>query len=367
MSLPAVRRPHLVLHAALFGAVVVGVATLAMLRAVNYQPRVDDALVDGRLARAFESHYDRQFPARDLGISLWAALDYLLFDEAMDGAVVGADGWLYTEEEFSVPADARVQVQRNLDAIVAIRDRLQAQGCELVVALVPAKARVYPDHLLRRRPPPLREALYSQAHARLLADYIEAPDLRPVLIDGRRDGETFLRTDTHWTPLGAARVAEAVAEALRRQLAVDPQYTQRFVTTTAGKQRHAGDLLSFLPLAPYFDGRLPPPDEVSSAMTQAQDGGDLLGDTRAPRIALVGTSYSADAVWNFAGDLRQQLSEDVGNYARDGLGPFQPMRDYLDSGDFRQSPPRAVIWEIPERYLPYERPPELAAPVAPAA
>jgi alginate O-acetyltransferase complex protein AlgJ len=72
---------------------------------------------------------------------------------------------------------------------------------------------------------------------------------------------------------------------------------------------------------------------------------------QAPRLALVGTSYSAQPSWNFHGALQEALGEDVGNYAKEGLGPFAPMFEYLRSKDFAQAPPRLVLWEIPERYL----------------
>ena len=69
-------------------------------------------------------------------------------------------------------------------------------------------------------------------------------------------------------------------------------------------------------------------------------------------MALVGTSYSADERWNFAGALRQALGSDLVNFAEDGRGPLLPMLKFLQSDDFKNAPPRLVIWEFPERYLP---------------
>lgn len=361
MNLPIVRRPQLAVHAALFALVVLGVAVSAFLRASSFEPKVDQAVLDGRMAKSFETHYDQAFPARSFGISLWAALDYLIFGEAQSGVVIGRDGWLYTDEEFAVPKGAAQQVLQNYDRVAQVRDQLAAHGAKLVVALIPAKSRVYPEHLHQRKPPSFRDALHAQAHEEFSAKGITAPDLLQPLIAGKRDGATFLRTDTHWTPQGAAQAAETVAAALRRVLPASGESNARFTTTTAPKRKHHGDLLNFLPLDPYFSWLLPPLDEVSTATTSADGSDDLLGAGAAPRIALVGTSYSANPDWNFAGDLRQALSEDIANYARNGEGPFQPMLDYLDSADFRQAPPQAVIWELPERYLPYDRPPELTA------
>jgi alginate O-acetyltransferase complex protein AlgJ len=360
MNLPIVRRPQLAVHAALFALVVLGVAVSAFMRASSFEPKVDQAVLDGRMAKSFETHYDQAFPARNFGISLWAALDYVIFGEAQSGVVIGRDGWLYTDEEFAVPKEAAQQVQRNYARIDEVRDQLAAHGVKLVVALIPAKSRVYPEHLHQRKPPSFRDGLYAQAHEELGAKGIDAPDLLKPLIADKRDGATFLRTDTHWTPQGAAQVAETVALSLRRVLPASSAANAHFTTVAAPKRKHHGDLLNFLPLDPYFSWLLPPLDEVSTASTSADSGDDLLGASAAPRVALVGTSYSANTDWNFAGDLRQALSEDIANYARNGEGPFQPMFDYLQGADFKQSPPKAVIWELPERYLPYDKPPELA-------
>ena len=361
MNLPVVRRPQFAIHAALFTLVVLAVAVTALTRASSFQPQVDQAVLDGRMAKSFETHYDQAFPARSFGISLWAALDYLIFGEAQSGVVIGEGGWLYTDEEFVVPANAERQVQSNLELIAGARDQLAARGAKLVVALVPAKSRVYPEHLHRRKPPVFRAGLYARAQEDLGATGITSPDLLQPLIAGKSDGPTFLRTDTHWTPQGAAQAATVVAAAVRRVLPASADASARYDTVTESKRKHHGDLLNFLPLDPYFSWLLPPLDEVSPAHTSSDGDADLLGDSAAPRIALVGTSYSANPDWNFVGDLRQALSEDIANYAKDGRGPFQPMADYLQSADFRSAPPRLVIWELPERYLPYDKPPELAA------
>src|SRR3546814_10055241 len=69
---------------------------------------------------------------------------------------------------------------------------------KLVVAIVPAKARVYPEHLRGRKPPQLHEDLYARAEAVLKRDGIAHADLLAPLVDGKADGATFLRTDTHW-------------------------------------------------------------------------------------------------------------------------------------------------------------------------
>ncbi len=367
LQLPPIRsRLTLALHALLFTGAVVVIAVAAMGKARHYEGGPDrdtrERLFDGRMAQGFEKHYDAQFPARNFGISVWAAIDYLLFDEAQTGLVIGKDDWLFTDEEFVIAEGASATVDANLALVEAVRDRLAAQDVRLVVAVVPAKARIYAEQLQNRQPPALHGALYERALEEFKAAELAAPDLRGVLADGKARAPTYLRTDTHWTPHGAALAAVELAKAVRTQLPA-PQAPRSYQTIRDARQAHRGDLLSFLPLDPYFSALLPPADELVPAHTEAVGGSEqalldtagdglLGGDGGAPRIALVGTSYSANAKWNFAGALQQALDEDVANYARDGKGPFVPMLDYLDSADFKNAPPQLVIWELPERYLP---------------
>jgi len=337
------------LNAFLFAALVVIVSVVALVRARDFR-RADQGVLGGKLAHAFESHYDAVFPARGLGVSLWAALDYALFAEGRPGVVVGRQHWLYTDEEFKVDNDARRELEKNLALIEWAHKELARRGIAVLVAVVPAKARVYPEFLDRRRPPALHRALYAQVQAALKADGIASADLLTPLEAGKSREPTFLRTDTHWTPFGADLAAQAVAESAE-PLGLDA--SGEFRTVSEGETTHRGDLLNFLPLDPYFAFLLPPPDRVEKVKTETAGdaGGGLLGDMKNAPVALVGTSYSAEAEWNFAGALKQALHADVMNYARDGEGPIAPMLRYLESDDLAASPPRLVVWEMPERYL----------------
>ncbi|HJT99252.1 MAG TPA: hypothetical protein VJ696_13125 [Rhodanobacteraceae bacterium] len=338
-------------NAFLFAALVLTVSAFALARAWGFKPADEHDVMQGKLAHAFESHYDDVFPVRTLGVSLWAALDYTLFGEGRPGVVLGKQDWLYTDEEFKLDNDAETEVERNLALIDWVHKELTRRGIALVVAVVPAKARVYPEYLDRRTPPPLHRDLYARVQARLRDDGIASANLLGPLEAGKRREPTYLRTDTHWTAYGASLAAEAIAEAAR---AFDLGTERRdFRTKVAGKETHRGDLFSFLPLDPYFAFLLPPPDEVNRFKTEAVSagGGGLLGDAPAARVALVGTSYSAETLWNFAGALEQALHEDVMNYAKDGKGPIEPMLAYLESRDLDASPPGLVVWEMPERYL----------------
>ena len=312
-------------------------------------------LLDGKLAKAAETHYDEQFPIKRIGTNLWAALDFKLFNEGRPGVVLGREQWLFSDEEFKPTAGAEQLMNENLALVRGVRDTLQRSGTQLVLAIVPAKARLYPEYLGKEQPASLHDELFNQFHAQARQANVFAPDLLAPLAQAKARGQVFLRTDTHWTPMGAEVVAQAVAEAVSRQnlLSGEPQ---SYITEAGASAPYKGDLTNFLPLDPLFSNLLPAPDTLQQRSTRPVSGegdsGDaLFADTQIP-VALVGTSYSANPHWNFLGALQQALRSDVANYAEDGHGPLLPMLKYLQSDAFKEHPPQVVVWEFPERYLP---------------
>lgn len=338
-----------VVNGLLFGGLVLALGITGLVRARHFTPVRDPDVITGKLAKAFEHHYNKTFPIKNLGVNLWAAIDYGLFREGRSGVVVGRNGWLYTDEEFELKENSRALIDQNLALIDWVRHRLARRHVGLLVAVVPAKARVYPEHLDDRKPPPLRQALYTRTLHTLRGDGIPTVGLLKPLRAGKHRQLTFFRTDTHWTPYGARLAAQAIAS----RLADSVKPTDTFHTVAEGSKVHRGDLFNYLPLRPWFGWMLPPPDRLRQYRTVSDaSSGSLLGSDPAASVALVGTSYSAEPQWNFAGALEQAMHTDVLNYAKAGEGPMAPMMAYLHSADFRTSPPKLVIWEVPERYLP---------------
>lgn len=347
-------RPLRTLYVALFLGVLCLLFAWSMRGVLSYQLPTQFSVIDGGLAKTFESHYDEHFPVKTLGTSLWAGLDYLLFNEGRPGVQIGQQGWLYSSEEFKAEVDGAQQVRENLALIKGVRNELAQHDVQLLLAIVPSKSRLYPEFVGDHPTSALRQELYPRFLNEMRAADIAAPDLLSALQAGKANGEMFLRTDTHWTPEGADLVAQQLSSALKGsiRLAGEPQL---FVTQASPATPYSGDLTRFLPLEPLFGYLLPPPDQLRRSETQAAEpaaGADaLFGDSEMP-VALVGTSYSANPAWNFAGALRQHLQRDLSNHAEDGQGPLVPMLKYLQSDELQDAPPQLVIWEFPERYLP---------------
>jgi alginate O-acetyltransferase complex protein AlgJ len=313
-------------------------------------------VLNGRWTKAVETHYDDEFPIKRLGTNLWAALDFKLFNEGRPGVVLGRDQWLYSDEEFNPIVNEELNLQGNYALIEGVRQTLKARGVELVMAIVPAKVRLYPEHLAEVKPASIHADLYQDFHQRVAAERIPAPDLLGPLQQAKNAGQqVFLRTDTHWTPEGAQIAAEQLARTIAEKTPLSGQ-PQQFVTQASENVSHKGDLRLFLPLDPLFENLMPATEPLQKRTTvaaeQPAEGEDALFANSEVPVALVGTSYSANPNWNFVGALKQALNSDVLSYAEDGHGPILPMLSYLKSDDFKNSPPQVLIWEFPERYLP---------------
>ena len=345
-----------IFYIALFMLILTALGLWSTRSFFGFSTNPDATVLNGRWAKAVETHYDDEFPIKRLGTNIWAALDYKLFNEGRKGVVLGRDQWLYSDEEFNPIVNEELNLQGNYALVEGVRQKLKEQGVTLVMAILPAKARLYPEHLGDVKPSSIHTNLYQDFHARVAADKILAPDLLGPLQQAKQGGQqVFLRTDTHWTPEGAQVAAENLAKAIAERAPLNGE-PQRFVTEPAEKITHKGDLRQFLPLDPLFENLMPAQEPLVKRNTREADdqpAGDdaLFADAQVP-VALIGTSYSANPNWNFVGALKQALHSDVVNYAEDGHGPILPMLSYLKSDAFKNSPPQVLIWEFPERYLP---------------
>ena len=338
-----------ILYSLAFILVMLALALSSLPAALSFSSAAETSVVDGKLASTFEKHYDKGFVLKDFGTNAWAALEYGLFGEGRPGVVIGQDDWLFTAEEFDPPRDAG-QVADNWQLVRGVQAELQHRGIDLVVLLLPSKARLYPEHLAEQKPVALQQAMYQQSLEQMRRFGLQGPQLLQPLRDGKQQHDVFLRTDTHWTPYGAAVVAKATAAYLREQKHW-PAGSLDYQTRIEGSEVHKGDLLTYLPLDPYFASMQPAAERLEKRKTEPQgEGGDLFGAS-APEIALVGTSYSANPKWNFLGALREALQADLYNYAEDGHGPLVPMLRLLAKGEEETQGLRLVLWELPERYL----------------
>ncbi|MDX3895528.1 alginate O-acetyltransferase AlgX-related protein [Pusillimonas sp.] len=273
----------------------------------------------------------------------------------------GCGQWLFLVDELEVHPEGMHNARRRLEAVVRLRDRLRRQDIELVVATVPDKSRVQSEQLCGiYRPASSADRLSDWEkglaqrgvrHASLLAP------LEALKLQGK--DQPFLRTDTHWTEAGAAAAAQTIAEAVGQSgVALTPH--QRYAMQKGEARDRMGDLVRLAGIDWLPPVLQPAPDRVAAMrfsvdtiaepsvdLDDAAD--DLFGDANLPSVALIGTSYSG--ISSFVSYLEAALGTPVPDFAQDGGDFWLAGKTYLEGSEFRETPPRIVIWEIPERVL----------------
>lgn len=347
-----------------FTALVLLVAAVGIRGVVTFRSGVESernlGWVAGEVTQAFDAHYEAELPIRSFATQLWAAIQYGIFREGRPGVVVGHGdaGWLFSSEELLRQVGEDANVERNLETIVQVHRELERRGSHLILLPLPAKARLYADALGPEAGSVARLRRLERLQEHLTARGIPFVDVLPRFEQTKQQTPMFLPTDTHWTPEGARVSADAVAD---RIAAIDPGFVRSGMLRLiqAPNHRHAGDLMSFIPLGDWFQWLAPAPEHV---VGYRLDTPDLDGDAPADawfadqsfEVVLLGTSYSANQLWCFADCLAAALGTDVLNLATQGRGPIKPVLDYLASDTARATPARFVIWEFPERYLGFD-------------
>ena len=274
-------------------------------------------------------------------------------------AAVGKDGWLFYENEYNPLIEQR-GVDTSIKLIGEFSQMLQSKGIRLVVTLVPVKARLYSEHL----PDSVKwskdqDSRYAQWAEKFKSAGVNFVDLNSAFMNSPlRNSETplYYRLDTHWSPTGVELAAKTVTAALQGQAEtaklINESQAMAFKRTQGNKLRvfRARDMLSILPPE---EAQKEFPFEKFYPVTHQRPPSDaqLTGASAAPSIALVGSSYSM--TWTgFADDLRAFLQRDLVNVSIPAnQGQWYGIESYLKDEAFQASPPKILIWEMPERDL----------------
>ncbi|MDD2923756.1 hypothetical protein [Rhodoferax sp.] len=297
-----------------------------------------------------EKKLDQQMPARDHLIAWANGLRYTLLRGSNDQVRTGKDGWLFLTEELKYDPNGLQNMATRVELVSRVSTLLFQKNIQLVVALVPDKARLYQDKLAIDSYTITNQSRYAEALRQMQTARIAVVDLHTPLKQSRLKEAVYYTTDTHWNQTGARLAAQAIAEHVKG-LGVPLKKTDFSTSLAATATQRPGDLTRLMglhTLPTYFQ---PKADVEAEATTrQLGDGGGagLFGDNTLSAV-LTGTSYSLRG--NFHGYLQQSLATQTLNAAQDGSGFFQAIQNYLKDDAFKSSPPVLVVWELPERFL----------------
>lgn len=326
------------------------IGTLSIfLKRSTYKLPSEGSWINGEAAAKYEKQFDESLPLKDAYISTWGIIEYTLFKGGREGVLIGKDGWLFTNEEYSYYEDEKAAIAEKINYIKKVQGTLGAEGSELVIVIVPAKARIYSEYSGKYLLPNYVQGRYKREMSALKEANIQTIEVEKALLAAKSQGQLYYKTDTHWTPLGANVVAKAIAKELKQASYSLPFEQNTFVTKTLSEGTFMGDLTKFIPLGvlkPYLGSK---PENLPEFAT-VQTNLNLFADNTI-QITLVGSSYSGDARWNFSGALKEALGMNIMNVAKVGQGEILPMENYL-ANEFLEHKPKLVIWQISERGFP---------------
>ncbi len=323
------------------------------------------SLQDGSWMTSMDRHLREASPLTFWWRGTWNETLYRLGAPQSRNVHFGSDGWLYMHH--TVWPDPQLLQRRaasRRQLFAAVKQRVEAAGAELLVMIVPDKARVYPEHAYPDGVLSARKApLYGQLLGELRESGIHTVDLEAAMAAARRTQPELLYKpqDTHWEPFGALAAAQAVArvvEAAPFAHRLPPRQT--VVIASQGSAMVVGDLVGmagFLTLAdPGPPPRVVPMSLLTQSFTRPLDyyisgvstpagPRGFTGEEADAAILLAGTSFSKG---NGAHALRLALGRPIRSVVIEGAGSVAAIREVLELLPTMPQT-RLVIWEMVER------------------
>ncbi|MEZ2293538.1 cell division protein FtsQ [Variovorax sp. RCC_210] len=259
----------------------------------------------------------------------------------------GEENWLFLDEELQLHRDRAAHATARAEAVSAIARALADRHIALLVVVVPDKSRIEAAHLGTLRRPPQLDARVRDWTAKLGAANVATLDLSPALAGA--SPSPFLHTDTHWNERGSWLAAHAVAQRLQEMHALQGEPVPSVVVSKQVREVH-GDLLHLAGIDGLPASLQPAPDtDAQSVVETRNDSTDLFGTTAVPSTVLIGTSFSRRS--NFVSFLQLASRALVADFAMDGGDFSGAARRYFGGEDFVKTPPRTIVWEVPERAI----------------
>ena len=352
-AMPLRIRPVMLPGVALLVILLIGLAsslyTLAFKRADLPAADVSwSRLADGQTTAAIAHLLQHANPLEEPLVTVDRVTSYLATGDLGARVRRGCDNWLFLTDELVLHPDRLANAARHVRMIERVAAFLKSRHVGLTVVPVPDKSRIEGADLCGVDRPAAIGSRLANFEVQLGKAGIDVVDLlRPMRAAG---GELYYRTDTHWNEHGAKVAADAVAAGLRRS-GLAPTQKAEFRVSTAPERERVGDLLRLAGLDRVPYPLRPRGDEEAATVVEQSAAGNvgLLDETPAPELAVIGTSFSRRA--DFVPFLSLALTAPVDNRAEDGGGVANAAMAYFAKPEFRKSPPRAIVWEVPERMI----------------
>jgi len=348
-------RPHLVPALVLAGVLLAGLASnLAALLSPDESPLAKHYswhdIVDGKPTSDLAHFLLHHNPFGDALVTGDRIVAWNTVGDLGTRVRRGCGNWLFLTDELEIHPGREQSLMRHMAIVRKVAAFLGRRNIGLVVALVPDKSRVEASHLCGVDRPPELAGRYGQALTALDGSAVRVPTVDLLQPIAALPGERFYRTDTHWNEAGAKAAAGAIAASLRKW-GLAPNQAAEFHVTREKMHERVGDLIRLAGLDRVPWPLRPRGDMVAESRIEesAKAGTGILDETPTPQLVEIGTSFSRRA--NFTDYLGMALGAPVADMAKDGGGLTSAAIAYFTDPAFTKTPPRVIVWEVPERVL----------------
>jgi alginate biosynthesis protein AlgX len=261
----------------------------------------------------------------------------------------GKNGWLFRSADFRTDFTAS---PRALEYFRRLNQALKSKGQTLVVAFQPPRALMGQSHIDSASiPPGYDPAVAKRGYQSFLQQLHDAGIIAVDASNAPATLDYFPRGDFHWSPDGARFTAQQIAATIATLPGYKDLEKQEFISRNTGpaKVPARGAFETFIQNTCKVNIEMAAgPVWETEAKAKPGQASSLLGDDAdSPGVTVIGTSNSAeDDKFNFVGSLKHFLQADVYNAAivAGGFGS-SPYR-YLSSDEYKNSPPKFVVWEF---------------------
>lgn len=281
------------------------------------------------------------------------------FNVGNEQVIIGSNGHLFFSSCFNYLANPgflrREQLKKRMlsgvqpEPALAVIDfyrQLQERNIELVLVPVPVKPMIYPDKL-GGRPGPLNNRSFAAFKNAVERAGITVVDLAQPLSDLRASGtDSFLKTDTHWTPEGMLLAARKIADVVGRK--------NQPMETARERISALGDVAAMLKMR-NIDAFFPQETVETRVVDTTPDRNAevlLLGDSFCNIFSLEAMNWGARA--GLPENLAAELGEKIDVIARNDSASFatrQLLAQELGRGRDRLAGKRVVVWQFVIREL----------------
>jgi len=257
----------------------------------------------------------------------------------------GKDDWLFRDSDLKTTFGPS---KKGYQRLGYIKKLLNQHGTDLLIVPIPTRGIMQAKQLgtIDYNVEAGRLAYVEHLNELRKRGFI-VPKLDSLFVEEHKSALFFAR-DHHWTSYGAQQVAKLTAETIKQQAFYKDTSKQQFQTNINGAIEMEG---SHQKAATMICGSRYNNETIPVYSTENISEMDLFGDVIEPEVVLVGTSNSNGKLdFNFSGFLMQYTALDILNLAKSGGGYDGALLDYLKSNDFKDNPPKLLVWEVPSYY-----------------